>query len=145
MIPVTREEHRTLWGCIIILAGILLPWHSFHYGYPFPGIMPELHQGIVRGLDLAGGQMMVAALLLIAVLTLLPHRPEWAVRVITARMFTNHAVLALFLITGLGPTLTTWNVEPHLGLAFVFVGWVLVFASSRRALRLNRQGTEPAQ
>ncbi len=58
-------------------------------------------------------------------------------RALMARHFTNHFILALILISGVGPVLFHWNVGGHVGLAMGLLGSILVFISSRRAMRLT--------
>ena len=130
-----REDIRTLWGTILLLAGVFAPWHAFSYGYPFPRVAPEIAQGTITGWNLAGGKGIILLGVLIAALTLFPHRTELGTRVLTARLFAAHAAGVLLLITGIVPALFTWNVDPHVGLGFTLFGYLLIFTASRRALR----------
>ena len=94
----TKEETRTLWGSLLVAVGVFLPWHSFQYGYPIREIFPDMGQGVVTGFDLPAGKIVFAAALLIAALTLWPHRDAVHGRVLTARLFTSYLVLSLLLI-----------------------------------------------
>lgn len=133
----SREEIYTLWGSLLILIGTFIPWHSFAYGYPLERIVPDSGQGSILGLDLMAGKIVAIAAVVVAILTLWPHRREHEMRVLMARHFTNHLILALILIFGVAPVLTHWNVGGHVGLALGILGSILVFISSRRAMRLS--------
>ncbi len=135
VVQMTKEETRTLWGSLAIAVGVFLPWHSFNYGYPIPGVFPDVGQGVITGFHLPAGQMVFATALLIAVLTLWPHREAVHGRVLTARLFASYLVLSLLLVSGLGPTLFVWNVSPHIGLAAVFLGFLLTFSAYRREMK----------
>ncbi len=52
----SKEEIRTLWGSLLILVGTFTPWHTFAYGYPFEGIVPNSGNGSILGIDLMAGK-----------------------------------------------------------------------------------------
>ncbi len=118
-----------------------MPWHAFSYGYPLPSIAPDIAHGTINGWNLAGGKGIILMAGTIALLTLFPHRPQLATRILTARLFAAHAAGTLLLISGIVPVMFRWNVDPHIGLAFTFLGYLVIFATARRALRLHSGGT----
>lgn len=130
----TDTETRVLVGAFLIVIGVFLPWHGFQYGYHVPGVIGEITLPTVPGYRTVPGIATLLSALILAVLVLVPHRPENRCRVLAAATFTAAVSTALLLIGGIIPLFASPRLlSPHVGIAVVLVGCILALLSLRRA------------
>ncbi len=130
----TDTDTRVLVGAFLVVIGVFLPWHSFQYSYHVPGVIGEITLPNVAGYRTIPGIATLLSGLTMAVLAVVPHRPQNSHRVSAAVIFLAALATALLVIGGIVPLLTSPRLlSPHVGIPVVLAGCIVTLLAARRA------------
>jgi hypothetical protein len=124
-----KNEKNMLIGIFLVIMGIFMPWHGLRE-YFMGGasrVVPT-----ISGYVLVTGWVMFALLAIMTLFVFIPKSERIMERIIIAQKFMLALISGLLIISGISPVFTSRLVTPHIGLPFMIVGCIVIYANLRK-------------
>lgn len=129
-------ERTLIIGAFLALISFFMPWHAYTEYVNVGGVVQTQVSGTASGYHLAGGWgVLIASMVLVVLVLYRKAEIDWT-RFFVAQVFLIAVIIAIFIINGLAPVFSTQStIYPHLGLASLLSGWVMMIIGIKQGLR----------